>query len=134
VNHRHFDDQVVVHAVSRDDPTTLARIMAEVAERLVEAWHENPTKTFRWFKRAAGLLELTEGRAALYWYLRMQTGDLSSLTDSFASIGSGRCRSKQAVQQELERATDDIVRTYPVLASVIHELRRSTKDYNQTNQ
>lgn len=109
--------------------TEFAHIIAEVSERMVEAMEIDPERTFCWLRRITAVLELREGQAALYWYFMLQTGDYAALTQSMSVIGKRSSRSKQAVQQELERATEDLVRLFPAMAEAIHELRRSVKRY-----
>ena len=100
-----------------------ARLVAEVAERLIE-WSDMACRerVLRWVQRVAGL-----GRdcpPAMWIYLRLQTGDMSELTRSYRELGIDRCESKQAVQQELERVMAVLTAHYPEMADAVQELRR----------
>ena len=100
--------------------TQFAQIIAEVSERMVEAMETDPERAFCWLRRITAVLELRDGQAALYWYFMLQTGDYAALTQSMSAIGKRSSRTKQAVQQELERATEDLVRLFPAMAEAIH--------------
>jgi hypothetical protein len=65
-----------------------------------------------------------ESTEALWLYLRLSTGDLSQVTTSFSELGKKRRRSKQAEQQETERALKVITRHFPELAGAINELKK----------
>jgi hypothetical protein len=119
----------IVSPYVANQSTELARIFAEISERMIEAIECDPDHAYCWIRRLAAVLSRQEGPATLYWYFMLQTGDYAALTESLSAIGKRSARSKQAVQQELERATDDLVRIFPAMASAIHELRRSVKKY-----
>jgi hypothetical protein len=60
----------------------------------------------------------------MWLYLRLSTGDLGQITTSFTELGRKRNRTKQAEQQETERALAVIARHFPELAGAINDLKK----------
>jgi len=89
-----------------------AELVGEIAERLIE-WRE--------LGRMGADPESTE---AIWLYLRLSTGDLGQLTRSFTELGKKHNRTKQAEQQETERALGVIARHFPELAGAINDLKK----------
>jgi hypothetical protein len=110
----------------RGQTTEEHAIICEICERLVE-WSEITTREHvrSWLSRIATMAGDSECPNAVWLYLRLSTGDLSQLTASFAELGSARHMSKQAEQQESERAMRVIVRQLPHLADAMRELQRA---------
>jgi hypothetical protein len=102
-----------------------AAIAGEIASRFVE-WAEvrSRPEVEKYVRRMAGLLNDPSGPAGFWIYTRLVTGDLTAITMSYSEIGDAGSRSKQAVQQELERALATIHNHYPELQKAITELRR----------
>ena len=68
---------------------------------------------------------------ASFWLVqRIMEGDLSNLTISYAELGQQTARSKQAVQQETERAIAVIERHWPKAAAVIIQQLGITANYH----
>lgn len=102
-----------------------AELGGEIAARLVE-WSEmdGRRRVHRWLTQLATMGGDPESTEALWLYLRLSTGDLSQLTTSFRELGKKRRRSKQAEQQETERALKVITRHFPELAGAINDLKK----------
>lgn len=102
-----------------------AELMGEICERLIEwAELENRETVHRWLTRIATLGGDPESQDAIWLYLRIGTGDLSQLTASFTELGSQRKKTKQAQQQEDERARLVIARHFPELHRALADLAK----------
>lgn len=102
-----------------------ALIIGEICERITELAEMSSStraRTAKWLMRVAALFADRESTDAGWLYLRLSTGDLSQLTSSFSEMGGARHRTKQAEQQEQERALKVIARHFPELQSAIVEL------------
>lgn len=111
------------------DPATVfdrspgALVVGEICERVLElAEMKGERWTAAWLVRMAGLAQDPECPRALWLYVRLSTGDLGQITNSFSGRGNEHCRSKQAEQQENEHALRVIQRHYPELGRAITEL------------
>lgn len=102
-----------------------AVLVGEICERFVE-WSEDcgRRRVHSWLSRVATLACDPESTEAVWLFLRLSTGDLSELTASFSELGADHHRSKQAQQQETERAMRVILRHFPELAKQIDLLKR----------
>lgn len=129
MSHAEFDEHYHTRDLHTASGGEFARLVGEICERLVELRELDSDKANRWLSRICAIRTLPHGDACLAWYLHMQTGDMAALTVSMRDVGGRHCRSKQAVQQELERASSEISSAFPEMAAAIHELRRSLKDY-----
>ena len=109
-----------------------AGIVGEICERLQE-WSEldSRSRVHSWLCRLATLGGDAESTEALWMYLRISTGDLSQVSASFSELGATHHRSKQAEQQETERALRVIQRHFPELA---HELQELTRHFASDSQ
>lgn len=105
------------------DRSERAAIMGEICERLVE-WSEMRSRreVHSWLCRLATIGGDADSSEALWLYLRISSGDLSQLTASFSELGAVRHRTKQAEQQEMERAVAVIQRHFPELAAALQSL------------
>jgi hypothetical protein len=77
-----------------------------------------------WIMSLATIASDDESTEAVWLYLRISTGDLGELTASYSELGKKRNRTKQAQQQETERAMRVIARHKPQLAKHLGELLR----------
>ena len=75
-----------------------------------------------WLCRLATIGGDADSSEALWLYLRISSGDLSQLTASFSELGAVRHRTKQAEQQEMERAVAVIQRHFPERAAALQSL------------
>lgn len=107
------------------DRSERATLVGEISERLIE-WRQidGPKRVHSWLSRLATLGGDAESKDALWLYLRMSTGDLSQLTASFTELGAQSHCTKQAKQQEHERALRVIARHFPELARELQQLTR----------
>lgn len=118
-----LSDNLPDDKMQADNRSEEASIHAEIAERILEL------KELVGFKRAYGFFEklrvIFETDHAAYWIcLRIMTGDLSQINLSYSEQGKRDARSKQAAQQELERAIVAIRGVYPEVANAIVDIRR----------
>ena len=102
-----------------------AVLMGEIAERLCE-WAElrGRDRPARWLMRVSALAADRDSLLAWQTYMRLASGDRHQLTASFSEMGAARAASKQAEQQEQERALLVIKRHFPELGAAIDELMR----------
>lgn len=102
-----------------------AELVGEISERLVE-WSEveGRRRVHRWITQVARMGGDPESTEAMWLYLRLSTGDLGQITTSFTELGRKRNRTKQAEQQETERALAVIARHFPELAGAINDLKK----------
>jgi len=102
-----------------------AELMGEICERLIE-WAELESRetVHRWITRIATLSGDPESREAVWLYLRIGTGDLSQLTASFSELGAQHTMTKQAQQQEDERARRVIGRHFPEVHRALADLAK----------
>lgn len=102
-----------------------AELVGEIAERLIE-WREleTPERVHRWIYNLGRMGADPESTEAIWLYLRLSTGDLGQLTRSFTELGKKHNRTKQAEQQETERALGVIARHFPELAGAINDLKK----------
>jgi len=103
--------------------TPRSALVAEIAERLCE-WRDmdGPRKVHSWLSRLATIGGDPESSEALWLYLRISTGDMSQLSASFTELGAQHHRTKQAEQQETERALRVIQRHFPEVARELKQL------------
>lgn len=101
-----------------------AVIVGEICERLIE-WSDDKgrRRVYSWLSRVATLAGDPESTEALWLFLRIHTGDLSEITASFSELGAIHHRSKQAQQQETERAMRVIIRHFPEVAKQLESLK-----------
>lgn len=102
-----------------------SQLVGEICERLIE-WSEveNREKVKLWIMSLATIASDDESTEAVWLYLRISTGDLGQLTASYSELGRQRNRTKQAQQQETERAMRVIAKHKPQLAKHLAELLR----------
>ena len=102
-----------------------AVLMGEIAERLVE-WADlrGRDRPARWLMRVSALAADRDSLLAWQTYMRLASGDAGQLTASFSQMGAARAASKQAEQQEQERALRVIARHFPELRAAVDELLR----------
>lgn len=102
-----------------------AELVGEIAERLIE-WSEldGRKKVHRWMLQVGRMGTDEESTEAMWLYLRLSTGDLGELTRSFTELGKKRTRTKQAEQQETERAMTVIARHLPEVEKAVLDLKR----------
>lgn len=107
-------------------PKSKAAILAsEICERIAEAEADDAmghTKAALFIVRLGNIFN-KEPRA--FWIVvRLFSGDLAELTRSYSEMARTKDRkSKQAVQQEWEKALSSIVRHFPELTEAIEQLR-----------
>jgi hypothetical protein len=102
-----------------------AELLGEIAERIIEwAEIEGRPKVHRWLLRVAVMAGDPESTEAVWLYLRLSTGDLAELTTSFSELGKKRNRTKQAEQQETERAMLVVARHFPELKEALLQLKK----------
>ena len=108
-----------------------SQLVGEICERLIE-WSEveDREKVKLWIMSLATIASDDESTEAVWLYLRISTGDLGELTASYSELGKKRNRTKQAQQQETERAMRVIARHKPQLAKHLGELLR----HHQTSE
>lgn len=102
-----------------------AAIVAEMATRFIELKEATSAH------RAATLISKLHALSichpeALWLVMSLLTGDLSEITRSYRDIGKDAGKSKQAVQQSIERSISAINTHFPKLAIAIIELRHIT--------
>ncbi len=124
---------VPLNAQLRVDPKTLERaeesaIAGEIARHLLE-FAETTSRT-----RCTTLIQKLGTLAAidppaLFFTLRLLSGDLSEITRSYSELGKETGRKKQAVQQELERSLAKIRLYFPELEQALVSLRQITANY-----
>jgi hypothetical protein len=79
------------------------------------------------------MFALYQASPTAFWLVqRIMEGDLDIISTSYAELGAEGCRSKQAVQQETERAMSVLDRHYPTAAAVIVQLFGMTADFKST--
>jgi hypothetical protein len=102
-----------------------AKVVGEICERLIE-WSEleGRRKVHRWINQVGVMGCDPESTEAMWLYLRLSTGDVGQITTSFTELGRKRNRTKQAEQQETERALAVIARHFPELAGAINDLKK----------
>lgn len=102
-----------------------AAIHAEIAERVLELRElVGPMRTVGFFEKTLAIFKCKPAGPAAYWALmHLLTGDLSEITRSYTEQGKEGARSKQAVQQEMERIIITIRPHFAELAAVIVQLR-----------
>lgn len=112
------------HEVERSEE---AAIWAEIATRLLEV--KEVTSAHRASTMISKLHALSVVHPEALWIVvSLLTGDLSQITKSYASIGKSSGRTKQAVQQELERVIAYLQLHFPNLAIAIIQLRHITAE------
>lgn len=75
---------------------------------------------------------LYQASPTAFWLVqRVMEGDLSLFSTSYAQLGAEECKSKQAVQQETERAMAILHRHYPKAAAVIVSLFGMTAEFQK---
>ena len=101
-------------------PDTAAKIIAEVANRLIE-WSELDSRgeVSHWLSTLHAIY--TRNHAAMWLYLSWQTGDTSRIAASFEDRGNAVALPKQAVQQSTVRAFAAIAAVCPDLAVAMRE-------------
>lgn len=102
--------------------TEESAITGEVAAHLIDlATHSSKTKVIQWIIKLSNIAK--EEPAAFWILINIWSGDLHELTRSYAEQGKRDSRSKQACQQEMERALRVIHRLYPEVAKAIQDMR-----------
>ena len=101
-------------------PDTAAKIIAEVANRLIE-WGEleSRTRVTHWLGTLMALHK--QDPHAMWLYLNWQTGDTARIAASFEERGRESALPRQAVQQSTARAFDAIRAIMPDLAQAMRE-------------
>lgn len=108
-----------------------AAIVGEIARHLLELRETySASKTSQLIHKFAAIHAVEP--AALWVVLRLLTGDLNEITRSYADIGKENHRTKQAIQQELERVISALELHWPHLAKAIIQLRNITADHTKT--
>lgn len=125
---------IPLNAQTRADPRTLERgeeaaIAGEIARHLLE-YSETTSKS-----RCVMLIQKLGTLAALdpptlFFTLRLLSGDLSEVTRSYSDLGKESGRSKQAVQQEIERSLAKLRLYFPELEQALVSLRQITAHYD----
>lgn len=112
-------------AYSGHERSERAAIVGEICERLIE-WRDmdGRERVHSWLSRLSTLGGDHDSKDALWLYLRLATGDLSQLTMSFSELGLKHHDTKQAEQQEHEKAVAVIARHFPELAKELQFLTR----------
>lgn len=110
--------------------STEAAIVGELARHFLELReNQSASKASQLLHKLAAIHSVEP--AALWVVLRLLTGDLNEITRSYADIGKENHRTKQGVQQELERVLAAIELHWPQLATAIIQLRNITADHNK---
>lgn len=106
-----------------------AAIQSEIFRGFGELRREcGPSKAGKCLQK---MYALYSASPASFWLVqRIMEGDLSNLTISYAELGEQTARSKQAVQQETERAIAVIERHWPKAAVVIVQQLGITANYS----
>lgn len=105
--------------------TNKAIILAEIAERLKELKEqESPSFCCAVISKLYNLQ--TINHESLWMTIDLLTGDMAAITQSYASLGREKGRSKQAHQQAVERVLKDLQTHYPQLAEAFIQLRSIT--------
>ncbi len=117
------------HGESRGEE---AAIHAEIAERVLELRElVGPMRTIGFFEKTLTIFKCKPAGPAAYWALmHLLTGDLSEITRSYTEQGKEGARSKQAVQQEMERIIITIRPHFAELAAAITQLRSISAKLN----
>lgn len=115
------------HEVERSEE---GAIVGELARRFMDLKEATSAH------RAATLISKLHALAvvhpeALWLVMSLLTGDLSEITRSYADIGKESAKSKQAVQQSIERSISAIHIHFPKLAVAIIELRHITAEFKK---
>lgn len=101
-----------------------ASLSAEIAERLLELCEvQGEAKTQRWLLRVAALAGNSTCPRAVWFYLRLATGDLGELTASHREHGEAMHRSKQGEHKEHALALEVIGKMMPEVRVAIEQLR-----------
>lgn len=102
-----------------------AAIIAEIARHFLELREKKSESRSAAFLNRLHSIHQVEP-AALWVVLRLLTGDLDEITRSYSDMGKENARSKQAIQQEMERVIIAIDRHWPRLSAAIIQLRSIT--------
>jgi predicted component of type VI protein secretion system len=118
------------HEVERSEE---AAIVSEMAIRFIELKEATSAH------RAASLISKLHALSvmhpeALWLVMALLTGDLSQITRSYADIGKESAKTKQAVQQSIERSIKAINTHFPNLAVAIIELRHITASITEVDK
>jgi len=114
--------QGVYQARSADE----GAIMCEISARIVELMDMPGIRIKSWI-RLLNMLFMTSINVA-WLYITIQTGDLKVITKSYKAMGDEEARTKQAVQQELEKTIQMMDKACPELSRAIVQLRAITAD------
>lgn len=101
----------------------LAELNAEIAERLKEMEAKRGIRYVQQYVTKLHLVGTIGKGEALSWVLELMTGDLSSVTESYADAGKRMSKSKQGVQQGRLSMLGAIAPFYPKLVDAIREIR-----------
>lgn len=118
------------HAIERGEAMA---IKGEIAVRLIELCEATSRDHVTIFISKLHAVASLHEREAIWVLLRLMSGDLSEITKPYEETGRERSTSKQAVQQQMERVLQQIIRFYPEAGRVITELRHITANV-RTNQ
>ncbi len=116
----------------RDEPRTIERaedaaIAGEIARRLLDmAEVRGRTRTVEFMQKLVSVHLCYP--PALWIMLPVMTGDLSEITKTFDERGRDTARSRQAAEQEMDRAITSLTLHFPPLAEAIQSLRNRRMD------
>lgn len=116
------NQQTLSHDIEQGPVSDLA---CGICERLLE-WKERESahRATTFISKLHALMLINP--AAFWLVCRLMTGDLSEITRSYAEIGKENGRTKQAVQQEIERVISHVGIHFPQLAKALIDLRHIT--------
>lgn len=105
-----------------------AKIYGEIAGRLIEL-HDGQSQfaspmgrtPMMWLMRAAKLAQ--DSPPAFWMYLRLQSGDTSDLSATYAELGAKTYRARTTVAIELAKTCALLAQHYPELAKTVNVLR-----------
>jgi hypothetical protein len=106
---------------SYDGASDLAKIQAEIFERLVEIDAIKLDRGADLCRRLAALYDLSP--FAYRMVLRVGSGDISSIVSSYEDMRAQRGVTKQAVHYELTAEIDKIRYLFPEVAAALHQYR-----------
>lgn len=99
-----------------------AAIVSEISARMME-WrsaHLVESKPIEWLLRIAMLAQ--DNPDALWLYLSLQSGDLSTLTQTFQELADARSMRRQTMHTRHQEAIASMALHFPELKSVITEM------------
>lgn len=98
-----------------------AQIVAELVQRMVE-WSEitSRARVVKWLLHVSSMARTNQ--PALWMYLKLQTGDLSRVRESYTDQAQRQGVTKQAVHKLQCKTLDDLEQDKPILAKAIQSL------------